>query len=304
MKRNGHILVIGSIAMDFVVVSERRAKKGETIIGESFENFFGGKGANQAIACSRLGVSTKMCGCIGDDRFGKACLKNLEENGIDCTYVNVIDDISTGSAHINISEFDNSIVVIEGANARLNVEHVQKALNSKELPSMVIIQNEIPIEVIEYAIHECYLKNIPCLYNPAPVKQIASKYLLEATYLTPNENEFNLLFSEETKEKVLEKMPNQLVITLGEKGVCFHNSNRILQIPAYVCEVIDTTGAGDCFNGAFAVGCINGLSMEEAIKFANFAAAFSIQKKGAQNGNPTLMDLKRSPNYEEAWNFE
>lgn len=287
--------------MDYVVESSKRPIAGETCIGTSFQTYFGGKGANQAIACARLGSNVSFLGCVGKDDVGKKCIQNLKENGVDTSNIREVDG-ETGSAHIVVADYDNSIIVVPGANLHCTKEQVAHAL--KQSPDLVIVQNEIPMECVEYTIQQCYELKIPIIYNPAPAKQIDAKTLKKATYITPNETEFKTLFNGVAYNEILSQMPNQLILTLGKRGVTFHNKEEVQRILAYTVEVVDTTGAGDTFNGAFAHGLMNKFSLEQSIKFANLAAALSIQKKGAQGGIPTIKQMKESKLYEEKWNTE
>ena len=296
-----YILVIGSISIDYVVECDKRPLSGETYIGTSFHTYFGGKGANQAVACARLGCEVKFLGCVGKDDAGMKCIQNLKQNKIDTSYIKEVDE-ETGSAHIVVADKDNSIIVVPGANLHCSKEQIDAALSDK--PALVILQNEIAMTSVEYAIEQCFENNIPIIYNPAPAKTINMETVKKATYITPNESEFDLLFQGETRDKILSQMPNQLILTLGEDGVALHNGDEEQQVEAYKVEVVDTTGAGDTFNGALAYGLINNYSLNQSIKMANLAAALSIQKKGAQGGIPTIDEMKESKMYEKEWNIK
>ncbi|AXY24947.1 ribokinase [Suicoccus acidiformans] len=265
---------------------------------------FGGKGANQAIAAARLGASTTMIGAVGTDVFGDNLVENLKENNVDTSKVIKVD-IASGTALIQLIEKDNSIIYIPGANAKFAVENLKEYEEFILQAKIVILQNELTIQVVEAVIDLCYRRNIAVLYNPAPAKHIDKSYLDKVSYLTPNETEFSVLFPNQTLEDVLKKYPNKVIVTLGSKGAIFHDGASIQEIPAIFTEnVVDTTGAGDCFNGAFAAGIINNLDIENAIKFANIASSISIQHFGAQSGYPTINQIKEHPQYEEAWNFK
>lgn len=301
MKR---IIVIGSASTDFVVKTEKRPKKGETLIGQDFQTTFGGKGANQAVAAVRLGANVKMIGAVGEDLYGNEIIANLAKEKIDVTNVERVTHLGTGSAHITLSEGDNSIVVIPGANNAVNEKMIKPLLSTLNKDDFVILQQEIPSQTVEVIIDYCFDHDIQTILNPAPARQIAEKTIEKVTYLTPNEHEFDLLFPNQTLESGLAMYPNKLLVTLGSKGVTYHNGQEQLIISGYQVKPMDTTGAGDTFNGAFVVGLMNQLSIKESIRFGNLAASLSIQKFGAQGGMPTLEELKGSEHYEKEWDFK
>lgn len=280
-------MVIGSISTDFVVTTQTIPQEGETVIGESFQTHFGGKGANQAIALSRSGVSVFMLGAVGDDQYGKQLIQNLQDNQIDTQAVQVNDAIESGSAHIQIQSGDNRIIVVPGANDTVSIAQIQANQNLINQMDMVVLQNELPLGTIEYLIDFCFEQQIPTIYNPAPVKKINQAYLDKVTYLTPNEHEIVQLFDEENYMEVLKRYPNKLIVTLGSKGAAFFDGEQIVTVPAQtVKDVVDTTGAGDTFNGYLANGILAGYSLAESLALGNAASALAIQTAGAQAGIP------------------
>ncbi|OFK58858.1 ribokinase [Globicatella sp. HMSC072A10] len=298
------ITVIGSISTDIVVEATVAPAVGETIQGDQLSFSFGGKGANQAVAVARLGVETEMIGSVGNDVFGNQLIENLEKNLIKTEAVKQVEQ-SSGTAIIQLIQGDNSIIYIPGANNELTINDIENAKNTLQESQLVIIQNEVKAEVVQKTIDLCHELKTPLLYNPAPARPLSDDYIKKVTYLTPNETEFKVLFPNQNMEDVLAKYPNKLVVTLGDEGAAYHNGSEVKLVPSFkVDEVIDTTGAGDCFNGAFAVATVRGLAIDQAIKFANLASSIAIQRFGAQSGNPTLKEIKEHPFYEKAWNFE
>ena len=297
----GKITVVGSMSTDFVVSTSRKPKQGETIIGESFKMTFGGKGANQAVAIARLGGLCELVGHIGSDHFGKEILANLIDNGVGVSSINVAQGIPSGSAHITLTEQDNSIVVIEGANACTNKAWIEK--NSEQIinSKAVLIQHEIPKKAVEALINICFESNVLCVLNPAPAREVPLSVLRKAKYLIPNEHEVEALFPNISLEEALLSMPNQLIVTLGEKGVIFHDGEKVVNVKSYEATPIDTTGAGDTFSGAFTLAITSGNSLLDSIKIGNLCAALSIQKFGAQGGMPLLEDLKHDARFEAHW---
>lgn len=299
------ITVVGSISTDFVVSANRRPEVGETIEGLDFGTEFGGKGANQAVVSSRLGAETHIIGAVGGDEFGASLIQNLEENGISVKNVKRVIQKPSGSAIITLSQQDNSIIYVPGANAEVAPDDIREAKGLIKTSDLVLVQNETADETVRELIGLCAELEVPLLLNPAPARALDRIYIEDITYLTPNEIEFKALFSDYTMEEALVQYPNKLLITLGEEGAVFHNGEKIVKVPAFqVDNIVDTTGAGDTFNGAFAVAISAGLSMEASVRFGNLAASMSIQKEGAQNGVPTLAELKEAVEYERAWDFE
>lgn len=280
--------------MDLVAVSTKRPKAGETVIGEAFHTVPGGKGANQAVASARLGANVAMVGAVGDDNYGSLVQKNLENEHIFIDYVKRVTDETTGIAHIVLAEDDNSIVVVQGANRLVDEHLVNHAKDLLVKADMVVLQLEIPLETVKYVITICEEYQIPVILNPAPAQRLPEELLQKVTYITPNEHECRIVLDDFTSpiESLLEKYPNKLLMTEGENGVRFHNGTEIVHIPSISVKVVDTTGAGDTFNGALAVAIAEGEELQKAIHFANIAAGISVTKLGAQSGMPLRDKLR------------
>ena len=168
------IVVIGSCNMDIVVLADKRPTAGETIMGNELHIAHGGKGANQAVAAARLGAEVTMVGCIGEDAYGQMIMDNLKENHINTDYIVTVPDTTTGTAHITLAEGDNSIIVIAGANAKVDQSVVDNAWSAIEQADLVMVQNEIPIPTIEYIVRRCHEANVKVLLNPAPAADLKS----------------------------------------------------------------------------------------------------------------------------------
>ncbi|TXR60048.1 ribokinase [Bacillus sp. AY18-3] len=284
-----NIAVVGSISMDLVAVSKKRPKAGETVIGEAFHTIPGGKGANQAVAAARLGANVAMVGAVGNDNYGTVVRSNLENERVFIDYVVPVTDMATGIAHIVLAEEDNSIVVVQGANALVNESVVDRSKDLLIKADMVVLQLEIPLETVKYVLAICEEHNIPVMLNPAPAQVLSEDILEKATYITPNEHECRIVLDDFTSpiEDLLAKYPNKLLMTEGSKGVRFHNGTEIVHVPSIAVDVVDTTGAGDTFNGALAVALSEGETLQKAIRFANIAGGLSVTRLGAQGGMPT-----------------
>ncbi|MEJ9313817.1 ribokinase [Priestia megaterium] len=288
------VTVIGSSSMDLVVTSNIRPGAGETVLGESFKTVPGGKGANQAVAAARLGADVSMIGCVGEDHYGKAILENFKSNGVSVNNVKPVTDLDSGTAHIILAEGDNSIVVVKGANDYITPDYVEKAKEKIKEADIVLIQQEIPEETVEYVAQLCQELKVPLLLNPAPARPLKAEVIEQVSYITPNEHEAELLFEGKEKEEVLKQYPNKLFITEGKQGVRYFNGEKEVLVPSYQVETIDTTGAGDTFNAALAVALAEGMGFEKGIQFANRAASLSVTKFGAQGGMPARKEVEES----------
>ncbi|MCD5324565.1 MULTISPECIES: ribokinase [Pontibacillus] len=290
------IAVIGSSSMDLVVTSDRRPLAGETVLGESFETVPGGKGANQAVAAARLGADVHMIGRVGDDPYGTEILENLNREGIHTDYVEPVTHTKSGTAHIILAEGDNSIVVVKGANDHVTPDYVNKARVRLAECDVVLIQQEIPEETVIETARLCKELGVPLLLNPAPAREIPQEVIEQVSYLTPNEHEAALLFEGETLSDILKRYPNKLFITEGKAGVRFFNEQEEVVVPSFPVEAVDTTGAGDTFNAAFATAIAEGKALFDSLRFANQAAALSVTAFGAQGGMPTRTEVEKELN--------
>ncbi|MEE3955300.1 ribokinase [Peribacillus frigoritolerans] len=287
------IAVVGSSSMDLVVTSAKRPMAGETVLGDSFITIPGGKGANQAVAAARLGAEVSMVGCVGDDVYGEIILDNLKRNHVNTKYVEPVTGSASGTAHITLSEGDNSIIFVKGANDFITPEYVQKAKKVIEESDIVLVQQEIPEETVEYLAELCNTLQKRLLLNPAPARKLSEAVIQQASFLTPNEHEFEILFDGRDRTEVLTEYPNKLFITEGKNGVRFFDGHEEKVVPSFEVEAVDTTGAGDTFNAAFAVAVAEGKSFDESLLFANRAASISVTKLGAQGGMPQRVEVER-----------
>lgn len=289
------ITVVGSISVDYLInLGNKFPCPGETMFAETLMIEPGGKGANQAVAISRLGGNVKMIGAVGDDEFSQDIFYNFRRNGVDTRCITIVDGVHSGSAFISIAGGENIISYVPGANEKVSADLLE-AYNKKIIQSsFIVIQNEISVEANKYICDVAKEAGIPVLYDPAPFVE-GAEFLLELVdYITPNENEAKKLFPGKDLEEIATLYPQKMVITLGEKGVLFHNGEKIERIPAvYVEDVVDSTGAGDTFTGALAFYLDQSYQLEEAIKFGQLASSFAVQKKGAQSGMPYLSDINK-----------
>lgn len=296
------ILVIGSLNMDMVIPIEQMPLKGETILGGNITHIPGGKGANQACAVGKLGGDVVMLGCVGDDQFGKALCENLMRAGVDVSHVGKVEQVPTGIAVILVdAEGSNSIVVAPGTNSKCDVQYLKDYDEILKDCDFVIFQMEIPKDAIWYGIFRAKELGKTVILNPAPVPEfIPEEILQKIDYITPNEVEAvklaglegdSLEVIEEAAGRLLQKGIVNVLVTLGSRGVMLMKEGYCEVFPARKVDAVDTTAAGDCFNGAFAVGLAEGMAVEEAIAFGNLASSIAVTRKGAQSSIPARSEV-------------
>jgi ribokinase len=256
----------------------------------------GGKGANQAVAAARLGSKVTFVAKVGNDIFGKQALQQFSRENINTEFVNTDSEYPSGVALIGVdAKGENNILVAPGANSHMDIRIVERALESIQGPAIILLQLEIPIAVVELVVEKCFVKGFPVILNPAPVQPLHEKVFHHITIITPNEFEAEMLtgirvINSETAEQAAMKLhelgvPN-VVITLGPKGAYVHTRKFATLIPAPRVMAIDTTAAGDCFNGALAVALSEGQELDTAVAFACKAASISVTRMGAQSSLP------------------
>lgn len=284
--------------MDLVTVTSTVPAQGETVTGQSFATMYGGKGANQAVACARLQADVSFIGCVGDDTFGTMMLDNLKREGIHTEAVEVLRDASSGTASIIVKDGDNRIIVVPGANALVTPERIRKYADVIHQSDIIVLQLEIPLPSVRAAIEIAAEADVPVILNPAPALKLDEQLLSQVTVITPNEHELAELLGMPSQgnafdwQSALQAMPGKIVLTKGAEGAYWSDANGELHhCPSHRVDVVDTTGAGDTFNGALAVMLAEGRPLEEAIPFATAAGALSVTAFGAQGGMPTREQL-------------
>lgn len=281
------IAVVGSINMDLTCKTERFPNAGETVFGGQLQYVSGGKGNNQAVAAARLGADVTMFGCVGEDIFGDRLIENLKANGVNTEHIRKIAGVATGVAIITVAENDNTIVVASGANNHVTKQYIEEVKNAILEADIILMPNEIPAVAIYYVAELAHKAGKTVVFNPAPFSDTALQCLNHVSYLTPNEHEAALLFPRVELETLLSEQQGKLIVTLGSKGAAAWD-DTVIKIPARKANVVDTTGAGDTFNGAFTYALANDYPLEKALKFANVAASLSTEEFGAQGGMPRL----------------
>jgi ribokinase len=286
------VLVIGSINMDLVVETGHFPAPGETLLGQRFSTFAGGKGANQAVAARRLGAQVTLVGCVGDDAFGRELLAQLDAEGIDTRHVRVVKETGTGVAAITVSQAENSIVVVPGANHALTPADLDAVESSFADADVVLCQLEIPLATVEAAAAIAQRHGKPFLLNPAPASELPASLLERVALLTPNEHELALVFGggAEDWRQQLSAHPQRIIMTKGADGAWFGDAyGELAHQAAFKVSAVDTTGAGDTFNGALAA--FWGDDLAAMSRLACAASALSVTRAGAQGGMPTRDEL-------------
>lgn len=284
-----NIVVIGSSSIDLVVKTDVLPQAGETVMGNSFFTTTGGKGANQAVAAARLSNKVYMIGAVGDDENGKQIIENLEQNNVDTTFMDKIENETSGTAHITLFEDDNRIIVVPAANTHVTPEKVLPKLERFGAGDIILMQHEIPEHTIKEVTDYAVKHDMKVILNPAPYRNIDKEIIDKVTWITPNESESELLF-ENGVDEALKAYPRKLIVTKGAAGAMFYNDSQQL-VKGYKKKVVDTTGAGDTFNGALAVALIENKPLQEAVDFANLAGSFSVTGLGAQSAMPYRKEL-------------
>ncbi len=295
------VLVIGSLNIDLSVRLNTMPLVGETILGKSLNYIAGGKGANQAASIGKLGGNVAMLACVGDDGFGKVEIDTLSSLRVDTSRIKIKKDIPTGTALIYVDDNgNNSIVVIAAANDYCDIDYIRENEDLLKESDYILMQQEIPYESVEYVAKKAKELGKTVILNPAPARQLSDELLSNIDYLTPNETELMKITSlscnddkeiEKACKYLLEKGVKNVIVTLGENGSMLVNKDLVEKISAFKVKSVDTTAAGDCFNGAFVTSLSKGDSLKEAITFASKAAAISVTRKGAISSLPSLKEI-------------
>ena len=283
------ICVVGSSNIDQIAYTDRVPKSGETLIGNSFEMGFGGKGANQAVMAGMLGANAYMITCLGDDAYADMTIENYKKCNVNIDYIQRAKG-SSGVAPIWVEEDGtNRIIVISGSNDLLDADEAINGIDSIEDLSVVVGQFEIPQEVTSKVFSHCKTKDIQTILNPAPAQEIQEEILDASDWFIPNEVEFEIISNggdanvDKDISNFASTISSNLIITLGEDGAVILDGDKVVRVPAPKVEAVDTTGAGDAFVGAFAYGIGSGLNKMEALNLGIGKASDSVTRNGTQS---------------------
>jgi ribokinase len=297
------IVVVGSLNVDVSLVAEHLPRPGETVRADQLAVGPGGKGLNQAIAAARLGGRVHMVGCVGDDRFAEIPEQALSEVRVETGLVRRLAGQSTGTATIAVDAKtrQNAIAVAGGANRKLSIDHVRDAINAFRASAVLLVQLEAPLETVEAALDQAAECRMTTVFDPAPARELPDALLRKVDVLTPNESEAELLTGIPVNDvesagaaasRLRERSLGDVIVTLGSAGCVWAWASGFEHVAAPAVEVVDTTGAGDAFNGGLAVALARGEGLAQAIPFAVRAGAASTLRRGAAASMPTLEDLR------------
>ncbi len=297
------IVVVGSINADLVTRSARMPETGETIHGDSFQIFPGGKGANQAVGIAKLDHPVQFVGMVGTDAFGVDLRKALVDSGVGVSALGMVEG-SSGIASINTDAIgQNRIVVIAGANGQVTSAHLEANEDVIAGAEMILTQLETPMETVVYLSKIAQKRGIPLMLDPAPAAHLSGELMQRTTWLTPNLTEAGFLVGRENSAATAESAvdfaaellslgPKGVLLKLGELGLAVATAKgERLHVPACRVQALDTTAAGDALNAGFAVALASGMKLEEALQRATAVAAISVMRAGAQPSLPTLDEL-------------
>lgn len=292
---SANIVVVGSFNLDMITTMERLPQPGETVQGRRFSTGPGGKGSNQAVAAARLGAEVSFVGRIGQDPWGDVALACWQEEGIDTGHVGRDAELATGVAPIWVDdEGENAIVCALGANLGLTREHVDAAADHVAAADILVLQLEVPLDTVAHALKLAQELKVPCILNPAPAQALTPEMLARASWLTPNETELATLYGEapEDLRPLVAREGQTLIQTMGSAGARWATQGASGQVPAFEVDVLDTTGAGDAFNGGLAVALAEGWGLEDALRFANAVAALSVTRPGTAPSMPRRAEVE------------
>ncbi|MDY4976824.1 MAG: ribokinase [Clostridia bacterium] len=295
------ILIVGSLNMDLVIRTSRLPQLGETITGQGFSVIPGGKGANQAIAVAKLGGDTAMIGAVGEDDYGKAMLRHLSSQGVDCSGISTLSG-NSGIAVITVAGGDNHIILDPGANGQTTPDLLLGHKQLFEQARYVVLQLEIPMETVVFAARLAKEQGAKVVLNPAPMKELPRELLAMTDLLIPNEHEAAELLQmpldtpqarEEGVRRLMELGITQVIITLGKDGCLFNDGDQICRFGSFPVPVQDTTAAGDSFIGGLCVALCQGESIQQAVRFATGVSAVTVSRKGASVSLPTRQEAEQ-----------
>lgn len=301
-----YIVVLGDINADITAFTKRLPKIGESVTGKEVNTYPGGKGANQADQCAKLGVKTYMIGRTGSDFQGITVLKSMRDDGIDCSYVKVAEDEKTGCAVINIDENGkNTLVYTPAANMGFTKEDIDKVKDLIVNAGVFISQNAINQDVIVYALKIAHEAGVTTIFNPAPASELPQKIYEYVDFITPNETESELFtgilmkdhtpeeWRAQTKQWFFDQGVKRICITMGSDGVFYADKEEEMVIPAFKIDPIDTTAAGDSFHGGLAYGLINDYPLDIALRIGCACGGMTSMGKGAQSSIQRIEKVKQ-----------
>ena len=288
------IIVVGSSSIDLVLNTEHHPLPNETVMAQKSESFFGGKGANQAVGTSRLGASVYFIGCVGMDPLGQQILRNLVDEGVNVGYVVETEDAATGTAYVTAAHGKNSIVVVPASNYCLQPKHVELAEKFFSTTDLVLLQLEIPMDVVEYTVKLAKRHEKKIGIYAAPAKKLSQQIIDSVDFIVSKSNELSIVFGDEPREEILRKYPNKLFVRDDSNSTTYFNGSEMKYYRNDHDSVLHKMGMGDAFTSGFAVAFCHGNSIDECVKFGNDVSLKVAKNRGSQRGLPYLKDFTES----------
>lgn len=285
------ILVIGSSSIDLVLDTHHIPEAGETVIANSYETFFGGKGANQAVGTSRLGASTYFIGAVGMDPYGQQIMRHLVHEKVNVGFVVESEEAPTGTAYVTNSEGKNAIVVVPAANFCLNKQNIYNSERAFDNCDIILLQLEIPMDIIELIFELALLKGKKIGLYASPGKAISQDMISKSSFIVVKSTELSIVFGENTKDNILKEHPNKVFIRDHANSTIYFDGSEMKYYRDNHDEPISKMGMGDAFVSGFSVALLHQNSISDAVKFGNFVASKVAQKKGSQTGLPYFNEL-------------
>ena len=285
------IIVIGSSSIDLVLNTAHLPQPNETVMADKSESFFGGKGANQAVATSRLGSSVYFIGAVGMDPKGQQILRNLVDEGVNVGYVIETEEASTGTAYVVAAKGINSIVVVPASNYCLKPQHVAEAEKFFSTSDLVLIQLEIPMDVVEYTSDLVKKNGNKMGIYASPAKKLSEEVIENSTFIVAKSNELSIIFGDEPREQILRKYPNKLFVRDDTNSTTYFNGTEMKYYRNDHDSVLHKMGMGDAFTAGFGVALCHQNSIDDCVKFGNDVSLKVTKNRGSQSGLPYLKDI-------------
>lgn len=285
------IVVVGSSSIDLVLDTRVLPHPNETVMAEKSESFFGGKGANQAVGTARLGAEVYFVGCVGMDPYGQQILRNLVDEGVNVGFVAEAEEVPTGTAYVTTSDGVNMIVVVPSSNYCLTTEHISLAERVVSQADLILLQLEIPSEVVEYTVNLAKENGKKIGLYASPAKKISQNVIEKADFIIAKSKELSTVFGEEQREKLLTDYPNKLFVRDNANSTTYFNGAEMKYHRNDHDSVWHKIGMGDAFTSGFAIAYCHGNAIDDCVKFGNEVSVKVAESRGSQTGLPHLSDF-------------
>lgn len=290
-SKSPNILVIGSSSIDFVLETSKIPQANDTIMASESKSFLGGKGANQAIATSKLGANSYLISCVGIDPYGQQVLRNLKDEGVNVAFVRETDE-PTGTAYVTTSKDGNAIVVIPGANYQLTRSYIDDAIKVIQSCDIILVQMEIPMDTIEYIAEKCKKLSKKLGIYAAPAATLSQNLIETATFIVAKNQDVKTIFGDIPVESIMKVLPNKLFLRDDANATSYYNGKEMKYFRENPKKVVNKMGMGDAFTAGFTIAYLHGNDVEDCVKFGNKVALEAATKLDSQKGLPSLEEVK------------